>query len=247
MTATLQQLHAESAAGGEVTWGHVRDALDALARQRGEWAGCPLVVAGAKLVLEPRYPFAGLNGATLDDPEPEPPPADYAVVNSWRCRARRAVVYVLRERDGRTTHALVPDGWPDERAAWLIRTLGAARALDTAAELRATSKLSALVPPHAFEDYLKVGMFLETSKRSRVSYVFRKNRPTLALWPNRHGTMSVLCGLCLHPIGYYSETYCGVMVPTDDVVAHLLLMRGDEHRFWKKASQHDPESPQVGL
>lgn len=45
----------------------------------------------------------------------------------------------------------------------------------------------------------------------------------------------------------YRNTMCGAMCPTDDVMAHLLLMRGDEHMFWRRANQHPPHSPNSGL
>ena len=36
------------------------------------------------------------------------------------------------------------------------------------------------------------------------------------------------------------------MCPTDDVVAHLMLMLGDEHLFWRKANQRPPYQPKPG-
>jgi hypothetical protein len=42
-------------------------------------------------------------------------------------------------------------------------------------------------------------------------------------------------------MGRYDGTFAGVMPPTDEVVADLLAMRGDEHFFWRKSNQHhDP-------
>lgn len=32
-----------------------------------------------------------------------------------------------------------------------------------------------------------------------------------------------------------------------DVIAHLALMRGDEHMFWKRSNQHPPYRPEAGL
>lgn len=32
------------------------------------------------------------------------------------------------------------------------------------------------------------------------------------------------------------------MVPTDDIIAHLIMMRGDERSYWSKANQHAPEA-----
>src|SRR3546814_10910453 len=42
--------------------------------------------------------------------------------------------------------------------------------------------------------------------------------------------MRWLCALCLHPIGYYENSWAGAMCPTDDVIAHLMLMRRSEER-----------------
>lgn len=72
-------------------------------------------------------------------------------------------------------------------------------------------------------------MFSEKGK-SGVMYVIRKNRPTIAIGSR------VLCALCLHPLGYYEGTWTGSLCPTDEVIAHLLFIRGDEHTFWKKAN-----------
>lgn len=59
--------------------------------------------------------------------------------------------------------------------------------------------------------------------------------------------MRILACLCLHPLGYYRGSWSGAMVPTDDVIAHLLMVRGDEHDFWRKANQHRPDAPEAGL
>ena len=42
-------------------------------------------------------------------------------------------------------------------------------------------------------------------------------------------------------------SWAGAMVPTDDVIAHLSLMRGDEHMFWKRCNQHPSWRPEAGL
>jgi len=56
-----------------------------------------------------------------------------------------------------------------------------------------------------------------------------------------------LCALCLHPIGYYGDTWAGVMCPTDEVIAHLLMMRGSEEKFWANANQHPIDHPAAGV
>lgn len=47
--------------------------------------------------------------------------------------------------------------------------------------------------------------------------------------------------------GNYGGTHAGAMCPTDDVLAHLLLMRGDERLFWSRANQHPANRPEAGL
>lgn len=95
---------------------------------------------------------------------------------------------------------------------------------------------------------MMTGSFLETSQRSGVTYLFRRLRPTLAMRGSLDGSsVHILAALCLHPIGYYSDSFAGTMVPTDDVCAHLLMMRGDEHHFWRKANHHNIHAASSGL
>ena len=120
----------------------------------------------------------------------------------------------------------------------------------------ASVTLAGLLSHRAFKAYMMTGTFLEISKRSGVAYMFRRLRPTLALSMRegsiRHGSRGVggtriLAALCLHPIGYYRGSWAGAMTPTDDVIAHLMLMRGDEAMFWRRANQHAPWRPEAGL
>lgn len=90
------------------------------------------------------------------------------------------------------------------------------------------------------------GGFIETSKRSGVTYLFRRLRPTLALKDN-NGEMKILCALCLHSIGFYRGTWAGALCPTDDVISHLVMMRGSEAKFWAHANQHHPVRPEAGI
>lgn len=72
---------------------------------------------------------------------------------------------------------------------------------------------------------LMTGSYAETSERSGVTYWFRRLRPTLAL--SYRGTrLRCLAALCTHPLGTYEGSWAGVLVPTDELCSHLLLMRG---------------------
>ena len=124
----------------------------------------------------------------------------------------------------------------------MFDTLRAAEAWTLETEATALDKLESLIKPHLFEAYVLTGTFLETSKRSGITYVFRRCRPTLAMRNDR-----LLCALCLHPIGYYKGTFAGSMCPTDEAIAHLTLMRGDEPLFWRRANQHPANRPESGL
>ena len=113
-------------------------------------------------------------------------------------------------------------------------------------EQNALQTLATLVSHHQMKQYVLTGMFLESSERSKVSYIFRRLRPTVAL-RDAGDKMKILCCMCLHPIAYYEGSWAGAMCPTDDVIAHLMLMRGDEHHFWKSANQHPAWKPEAGL
>lgn len=167
------------------------------------------------------------------------------------CRKAQATIYIY-ERDGRVFHAKryrSPDLSMDRLDLWLT-TLGASDAWSLEAEAKALEKLADLVTERQIRHYLLTGCFLEISPRSDITYLFRKLRPTVALTPrNRHGHDSMTCigVLCMHPLGYYGRSWAGCMVPTDDVIAHLLHMRADEARWWGKCNQHEPWRPEAGL
>jgi hypothetical protein len=97
-------------------------------------------------------------------------------------------------------------------------------------------------PGHVFDLCWLTAHFYELSKRSEVTYVFRRGRPTIALRQTEEWTR-LLCALCLQPIGYYGNTWALVMCPMDEVVAHLLMMRGCEEKTWAGANQNPMDHP----
>lgn len=220
------------------TYEQCQDALRVIAQEKSEWAGLPMLVDDCDLILEPRFPYRLHvdRGSSVNESAP-----DIEIVNTWFNERYRCTVRILRE-NGRVRHGI----YLDNAASKVIATLGASRAWRYESEFKAESKLLALVGSWPFRCYKLTGMFLESSKRSGVTYLFRKLRPTLAL-KAVGDEMRVLAALCLHPIGYYSGSWAGAMTPTDDVIAHLVLMRGDEHHFWKQANQHPAHVPSSGL
>lgn len=245
-TMTEAEWYASAEDRRQPSWAEVRRALIAVGASAGEWAGCPLPVDGFPLVLEPRYPFPGLHGARLDEESPEAEiPAGARVVNSWYSHERGQMVYLCEDESGRFAVRLPQHGMA--RFGYWLHSLGVAQqAFDAATEIKALAKLQGLIRSHAFVGYLTAGCFLETSPRSGVTYLFRRMRPTVALRATASGTRILAC-LCLHPLGFYDGTHCGVMVPTDEAIAHLLLMRGDEAKFWGKANHHPIWAVGAGL
>lgn len=218
------------------------------AKEKHEWAGLPMPIEGQRLVIAEGYPYKdGLErfqfGATLHiDTDKTINEAPDVEINRFYSCYKGTDVIVIRQANGRTTYGLQTHN----RASMLMNTIGASFAWPLDAELKATEKLKELIGPDRLTVYLLSGCFLEMSKRSGVIYMFRKLRPTVAVSASG-GELKILCALCLHPVGLYSGTWAGVMCPTDDVLAHLIMMRGSEHKFWAHANQHAAYRPEAGL
>lgn len=246
------------------TWtqADVRAFFDRISENIEEWQGLPVMLGPDQpLVLAQGHPlrklYAELHQAEMVDVDlivsSKPIPDDEEIVNSWFCRARQVQVYVARSK-GRYYAIPVPrspDRSMDRLALWL-QTIGAADAWDLEAEQRARDTLRGMLTARQWMHYDLTGSFLETSPRSRLTYLFRRLRPTVALSPRQKdgrddGEMRCLAVLCMHPIGYYARSWGGAMVPSDDVIAHLAWMRGDEAGYWRQANQHAAASPEAGL
>lgn len=115
------------------------------------------------------------------------------------------------------------------------------------AEEKALKSLRGKVNENQYRLYFLTGAFLEHSKRSDLHYVFRKGKPTLVISFHRDGGGRCIAALCMHPIGFYQFSHVGVMCPTDEVIAALLLMRGDEPRLWKVSGQWSASDSRSGI
>jgi hypothetical protein len=183
----------------------------------------------------------------------------YLPVNSWRIRGYD-VAYFEKVRSVKTDK-VHPDGSPvysNEllgkafyKSPLAFRRYSLQQDTVTArsasilmkAEIRALRLLKKKIIPWQFEIYYLSGEFAEVSKRSHCVYVLRKNRPTIVFSPSH----KFLAALCFHPLGYYNNTFAGVMAPTDDVLSQLLYIRADEHGYWRRANQHPLDSPASGV
>jgi hypothetical protein len=224
-----------------------RNKLAKLAQAAGEWAGIPTPLDDHELVVDPGYAFSGLLEERTrqkrqekygDGPQPKVKVRN--IFFSWKYRCDVAII----ELDGKVTWRILG---AVNQADLLLKTADCSYAWGIEQEHAALERLAQLIPHHLFKMYLLTGTFFETSKRSGLVYMFRKLRPTVVFHEVRETEIAVLCTLCLHPIGYYADSWAGAMCPTDDVIAHLMLMRGDEHRFWKMSNQHPSWRRQSGL
>lgn len=232
----------------------VRKALHRAAQGVDEFAGLPLPLEGEELIIEPGYRFA----EALSNKPDAPAPADDEcgrIRNWFYCTRKRADVAVIEKPDGTITYGL--DG-NFNHVSQALRTVGCSAAWGIEQEGNALQTLAGMLRHANFKQYLLTGAFLESSRRSGVTYMFRKLRPTIAIagearwsWSQARiintGSMRILAALCMHPIGYYKGSWAGAMCPTDDVIAHLSMMRGDEPRFWKDCNQIMPHRAEAGL
>lgn len=221
----------------------LRNMLRKIAKHRDEWAGIPMPLEGERLVIEPSYPFAELGRMGAQNEEDPDLKAGWRVRNRFWSAHRSSWIIVMESPEGKITYGL------DAGVHHLdhdLHTLGCSDAWGVEQESAALALLATLVRHRPFKQYLLTGGFLEKSERSGVTYFFRRLKPTVAI-SCRTGRTRILTTLCLHPIGYYAGTWAGSLCPTDDVIAHLMLMRGDEAMFWRRANHHAPWLPEAGL
>ena len=229
---------------GKTTWADVRLAMSELGKRRSEWAGYPMPHHSLKLRVEPKYPYA-IDGFRFDKEEEKPVTDPIEIRNSWYSSKLSSEVTVYVDESG-LARGFVDPQYGGNPLMFQLNTLLASEVWSREMEDRALAKLSTLIRPEQFDKYCLAGAFLETSKRSGVSYLFRKLRPTVAIRVAETGSR-ILAVLCLHPIGHYESSWAGAMTPTDDLLAHLLLMRGCEPKFWARANHIPCHAANAGL
>jgi len=233
-----------------VTMLQISKVASEIAAERGEWCGAPVPIASFPLSIAEGYGIPTLNGATLGAEESaiSDELGEWKIINSWWC-PRRGGTVVIFEHNGKRGHGIELE-CRERLGGGIKRQLAVfevAEVQDMEAELIAMDTLRQMIKPHLFAAYVLHGMILESSKKSGVTYWLRKGKPTIALAPDQNGEMKILCALCLHPLGYYEGTTYGAMVPTDEVIAHLIMIRAREAFFWRKANQHPAHQWQSGL
>lgn len=235
--------------------------LTLLAEKANSWAGIPMPLEDENLVIDSKYPhaeiFMALEEVLLQRKETEKPKEGYPIKNSFWSFRYKSDIHLFDLPDGKIGYEISPGA---NHLRFDLRTLSCSEAWGLEQESKALELLGSLLSAHKFKQYLLTGTFLETSPRSGLTYMFRKLKPTVVLHEQRVGSfrwgpktfndnseMLILCALCMHPIAYYAESWAGAMCPTDDVIAHLMMLRGDEAMFWRRANQHPAYRPQAGI
>lgn len=254
-----------------MTYEEQRILFDVFAETIEEWQGVPVPLPELPIILHNRHPMQQayrkiqqeLDGGFeieihVGGPGHEPvvaggPDEEEHIRNVFHSRREQATIFIY-ERGGTVFHAKLFDS-PDHsmnRLKFWLTTIGASDAWDHQAELKARKKLREMVSERQYRHYDLTGAFMELSERSGLTYVFRRLRPTIAMSPrHKEGgiaeSMRCIACLCMHPIGYYGGSWGGCLVPTDDVIAHLISMRGDEAKWWGQCNQHEPWRPEAGI
>lgn len=232
----------------------LRAGLGKIADAKELWAGIPMPLDGRRMVIEPKFPhgevLAAFGISTEARAQEEERERDWHKLGiKERSRFwsfyRKAYVITYTDSDGKVRHCL-DHGW--RHGMRLLDTMMCSSAWGIEQEHRAVQLLGTMLSHHHFKCYLLTGSFIERSAKTNLVYVFRRLRPTVVLYTGHaDNEVRIRCALCMHPIGYYEKTWAGVMCPTDEVIAHLALMRGDEAMLWRRANQHPPWAPEAGI
>lgn len=226
----------------------LRFALHVVSHRRKHWAGIPMPLDDEVLIVEPTY--SGVKGMaeimpkyveTIKNSSEVKPEDDFEIRNTfWSIKYHTNITIV--EVDGKIQHLVMPR----HTLKMMIHTMGCSDAWGMEQEQQALNLLATLISPRSMKQYFLTGQFLETSKRSGIVYIFRRLRPTIALRSTEKSSRILAC-LCMHPIAYYDGTWAGAMCPTDDLIAHLMLMRADEHMYWRRSNQHSSAKIEAGM
>lgn len=250
-----------------ITWEDLRRAVSELCEKRGWHHGVPLVSVTDRerpIVLAKGCPLSDIHGhdtpvymggntdthvcrsEDVDAYESGEVPEE---VNVWIPYPR---AYVAMRKRGKAIVGRLD--MSENRFDMYVRSLLCqAGACDSNAELKAMVALKSRINDNQWDAYILGNAFPETSKRSGVTYIFRKGRPTIAMKcrPRTGGlpgeTRHFLAALCMHPLAWYSGTHTGSYPPSDEVIAHLMMMRADEHRYWRECNQHPLTAVEAGI
>ncbi len=168
----------------------------------------------------------------------------------WRGPLKREVSIWRHKETGAYKHEIEPFGETSSRGQMLMNSCFIrARCNMVETEHIARERLFQGLSEEQKQQCILTDSFVETG-RSGTKYILRRNRPTLAFSVKKTeegNEGELLAALCMHPLAYYTGSWIGVMPPSDEMLAHLLHIRADEHRYWKICNQHSPSHYLSGL
>ncbi len=203
----------------------------------------PLHDMNRKMVTASRVPLAHVEAARTEFEEELA--AKVHIRNSWSKLGDQEICVVDTEEG--------PIAIPRYHSGIRLRkildslSLRAGMSIRAETELRAMDSLKKRINARQFDHYVLSGVFPERSPRSDIHYFFRKGLPTLACSFHGYEQGRVIAALCLHPLGYYQGSHVGLMCPTDEVISALLMMRSDEHFFWRSSGQWSASDSRSGI
>lgn len=251
MSEHLMAVAGRISSGESVKWETITQELNAIGERHGCEYGVPMPSGNNedglhKMVTARGTPLRNTVGYAQFRTELEGEAAEQgmAIRNSWEEFGDRTAM-IVNTNEGPMAY------WEyHSRVRKLMKSMGVrmdAYHLTVEAEMKAMESLKAKLNDSQYRCYVLNGMFPERSKRSNIRYMFRKGFPTVAISYHGNEKGRVLACLCMHPFGYYAGTWAGMMTPTDEVIAALLMMRGDEAKFWGKSGQWRAGDPRSGL
>ena len=174
----------------------------------------------------------------------------WTLINIWEANPRFRVEVYRSKDDTRYLH-IPRRNKKYSRWGLIIRTDAVRmRVTNLKAERKARQLLMEQLSGRQKRALELTGAFVEVGQ-SGLHYRISFNRPTLA-WKivavnGREKELEFVGSFCLHPLGYYSESFAGCMPPSDEMLAHLKMIRADERLYWRKANQHEIDDPLGGL
>ena len=252
--ATKAHIMAERAEAGEsFTWEDMVEELNAVAEAFGYEGGVPLPALADRVGQEHPLILADCAPLSLVFQAQErltefgrQMALQQTVRNSWNMLGDFEICIVEGDK-GVATLKRPMSGYRLRKLMDEIEIRNEVNTMTAEAELQALSRLEERLNANQYRHYVLMGCFMERSARSDLHYLFRKGKPTIVVSLHGDSQARAIACLCFHPHGYYGNSTVGVMTPTDEVIAALLTMRGDERKFWAKSGQWHPSDPRSGI
>ena len=223
-------------------------ATDKLLRSLGFYCGVPL--RDPAHASEELYGYMVPRRVDADPPTEKHEDKPY-LINRWNFKnkdGKRGTVAIYEGKDGKRFHRVSYRSldWQFRVERLINSLLERDKSNPFQAELKAQEKLRTMISERQYACYILSGAFVEIGK-SGVYYVLRRGLPTIAFRLRDEDSADFLAALCMKPIGGHRNSFAGVMVPTDEIITALLLIKADEPDLWKRSNHIEIDDPLSGL